>query len=232
MKDTIQTQATITEANILATNTFDINVDDKSPQKVNVPDCPLILAQKNSQATITEANTLATNTFNINTDNSQDPKSKRHLEEVKIKENPTATPVQTVIAKTFVPITCRGSNTNSDSCFFYPVCKSLKCGGKRVNCNYQKKWTQIVSQVSEETTSVISKDRLTSCPYFPLCESSQCGGQGGMGICNNYLKWKRVIENEDDFLLVDKVDAKKTQKAARAAAKRAQKRQEKNDRAK
>ena len=151
--------------------------------------------------------------------------SKTNLEALKIKENPTATPIKTVIAKTFVPITCRGNNTNSDSCFFYPVCKSLKCGGKRVNCNYQKKWSQIVS---EETTSVTSSDRPTLCPYFPLCKSSDCGGQGSMGtICNNYLKWKRVIENEDDFLLVDKVDAKKTQKAARAAAKRAQKRQQK-----
>jgi hypothetical protein len=118
----------------------------------------------------------------------------------------------------FVAITRRGTNTNSDSCFFYPTCTSSECGCCPDRCEFHKQWKEIIEneedclkKKKEAATTAAGGDR---CYFYPVCTSQKCSGQ--REDCKIHKDWIEAVSRSAVFVR-RKIEAKRKQRNERTA---------------
>jgi hypothetical protein len=130
----------------------------------------------------------------------------------------------------FQVITRRGTNTNSDSCFYYPTCASVECGGKRECCQFHKQWEEMFEDEEEffmKNDAAMTAAGPVQCCFYPVCTSRVCGGQSGQRQgCQIRKDWIEAHKETAEFFR-RKNAAKAKQKSGRTMAFRAARKKEK-----
>ena len=128
----------------------------------------------------------------------------------------------------FVTITCRGTNTNSDACFYFPTCTSFACTCRKENCKSGKQWKQIIeNEVEFFEKKGAATTAAGQCYFYPVCTSQECGGQ--REGCQIYKDWIEAIGETEKFFEIKK-HAKRKQLNERTRVLRAGRKIEKKER--
>ncbi len=123
----------------------------------------------------------------------------------------------------FVAITKRGTNTNFDSCFYFPVCTSEGCGSRKENCQFAKPWKKIVEELGVQKKAATTAAGVGKCCFHPLCPLT-CGGQSE--ACQSLHGWLGAMKETKEFLETKRL-AKNKQRSERTRAFRAARKKEK-----